>query len=796
LGSNSSPGLEFNLSSKLLLHFKGSGLDGSPGLEFDLHVHESGFHVDSSGVSVGLPGIQDKDGSLPVSGRGGQSNGSIMREDKVGGVHLVFEGDVDLGVLVGREEVGFNLSVKFVGLNVNQRLGLLVEVGLDIPDIVSLMRHLGVELELMSSNSKESVVVETKSHGGGLDITLVFEVNLVVVVSDLQGVVNGGFLVRLPLDSSLSLEDLGSDFLEVVRVPDLSSVGQEKGSIQLHLEFVLRVMLALKGGLDVSVVVEGSLDQGVDLDQVLSDFMSVLEHSLDFVDSVVLLLTLESQSSFNIESMSGLLSLSLDFSERGLSSVNNMDGRGLDLTIVDGMLDLDVVLVSLSTGVVDGDIVRSLREVSVELGINSSNILSHLRDGQFVVQGLGRVVVGGSSGEVLLVVLLRHDLGNSLLVVSSELQVQSPKRSRRGLSRDKDFGIVSGLDQGLSLELHLLSLLAVEVEGGRSRRDSHVVLGLGIHERAVDLDVSSHEGDLSINVNKFSLVSSGLGLERDLPLSVDLGLGSVLVSSSSPLKKGRLLLVEGVDSELSLEDFGVDGGERLVFSGDVGLEVVPLLSFDGQLGVEFSDILSESELTFLFDGREGRALSSGHEFQRKDVSFSSVVSVDQERGPLLSGDQVLGDLLDLSVVQFVVDLDGLLLISRHVNRGLEIVGSKSEVLVQVGFERGIEVLLVKSEPEGVSEEIGLFFVRSLGREHLLSILSDVKDVEDLLSVLLSLQSKSIPGGLRGLSEELSSEFLVVLEVSVSFDLQNFLGLVSGSQESGLLVQIHLSFEGN
>jgi len=89
---------------------------------------------------------------------------------------------------------------------------------------------------------------------------------------------------------------------------------------------------------------------------------------------------------------------------------------------------------------------------------------------------------------------------------------------------------------------------------------------------------------LDVNGDKFSLVSSGLGLEDKFVLSVESGFRRVLVLSGGQIELSRPLVgVKGVDRELSLEDIRVDGDKRLFSSRNQRLGLVDLLSLNSQL---------------------------------------------------------------------------------------------------------------------------------------------------------------------------------------------------------------------
>jgi len=265
------------LFSELLVDLEGGGLDGGLGVVLDLGVQERRLEVESGGISVRLPGIQDEDGSLLVQSLGRESDG-ILGSNEVGVVRPVLSLDFEVASLSGSDVDGFHLSIEVSGDQLEGGLGLLVEVSLKFPDVVLLVVHLGLKLELGSSNSKKSVMVETEGHGRGLKFGVQFEVDLVVVVSDLQGVVDGGLSVLMPLKLSLSLESSGSDLFNVVLVLDLSG-RKDDGSLDGDLQRRSRDVVVLESDHDVSVLLVPVVNFEVDL--VFGSRLALLNVSRD-----------------------------------------------------------------------------------------------------------------------------------------------------------------------------------------------------------------------------------------------------------------------------------------------------------------------------------------------------------------------------------------------------------------------------------------------------------------------------------------------------------------------------------
>ena len=83
-----------------------------------------------------------------------------------------------------------------------------------------------------------------------------FQMDFVSVVLNLQSVIHGSFLILLPLDSSLSLENSGSNFDEIVGVSDDSFVGKNDSSIDFHFQGISSVMVDLERSLSSSVIIE------------------------------------------------------------------------------------------------------------------------------------------------------------------------------------------------------------------------------------------------------------------------------------------------------------------------------------------------------------------------------------------------------------------------------------------------------------------------------------------------------------------------------------------------------------
>ena len=104
----------------------------------------------------------------------------------------------------------------------DSRSGLLVQISLQFVDVASLVVHLGLKLQLVSGDSQETLVMKTESHGRSLQIGIQFQIDFGSIISNLEGVVNGGLSILMPLKLGLSLENLGSDLFNSIRVSDFS----------------------------------------------------------------------------------------------------------------------------------------------------------------------------------------------------------------------------------------------------------------------------------------------------------------------------------------------------------------------------------------------------------------------------------------------------------------------------------------------------------------------------------------------------------------------------------------------
>ena len=111
----------------------------------------------------------------------------------------------------------------------------------------------------------------------------------------------------------------------------------------------------------------------------------------------------------------------------------------------------------------------------------------------------------------------------------------------------------------------------------------------------------------------------------------------------------------------------------------------------------------------------------------------------------LSSNKVFGVFFDLSINQFMVDLQGSFGRSREVSVHFNIMRSEGQVLVDDGFDGGIDILLVQSDSDGVSEGVSLLFMKRLSSQNLFSILRSIQSVLDLLSEFLSFDVDNVSG---------------------------------------------------
>jgi len=378
--------------------------------------------------------------------------------------------------------------------------------------------------------------------------------------------------------------------------------------------------------------------------------------------------------------------------------------------------------------------------------------------------------------------------------VNSEVSLSSVLSFSVGL--DLEFVVVLSVDDDLSVTVNsdsglLKSVLVSDVSIERLL----VVLNLQVSFKIsflsgelpcleVDFSNSLDLSILGVGGNSLDVSVVHLVVERDFVL--------LSVSSESDLNIMRSLRESSVELSLGLNDFSFSLGDSdfvvVSFSSrNESLCIVEFLLSNSQFGLDLSLILLDSDESFMFDGRECRALGKSLQLDLVDISVLLVDSFSREGSLLLFLNQVLGPLVDSSVEEFVMDLERSLSRSREVDIDSQVMRSESKVLVDIGFEVSSEVLLVQRDLEDVSEDVSSLLVGRVDREDLCRVFSDVEPVVDLFSDLLSFNSKSVSRSHGGLSIEVSIE-AVSVDVQRSFNVEDFLVVDLGVDGEGLLVK--------